>query len=294
MFNVKYMLLIFSTLFGFTSTRSATTEWISLNSDIWHEVTNWSNGIPSDGDTAIINVPNITVTLNQEVNINRLIVGIDATLKINSSGSITISGLSDEECISNSGSIDNFGSIMTNRQGFLGPTVSSTGDLTNHGKINVQGGQIGIEIRNGGQFNNYDTCHLVNCEVGLALKNAGQYIDEVQSELKITSFWPGVISSDDSFITINGSLVSATDFADDGIRVTGQSEFVIKPTADVGLEQANILFQDETQFENQGTMVVKNGSLKFESSVISILNDTGATLTINNSIDTALAAHANF
>jgi hypothetical protein len=141
--------------FGSHSAHTATLNWTNTASGVWNTATNWSpNAAPGPGDTAIITIPGVTVSLNSGTTVGGIILGT------NGAGTVTLS-LAGQTLVVN-------GPLTVNPSGsFTVDSGALSGNATISGVVNWTGGTFGI--------GNYGMMIAANGTVILAGTNGGTY-----------------------------------------------------------------------------------------------------------------------
>jgi hypothetical protein len=217
----------------------ATTTWTGASSTNWTSSSNWNNGSPAFGDTAVIpssvssgNWP----TLSSTRTITQLTVNSGGQLTIATGGSLTTTG-------SGGSASTNAGSIF-----LTGGTLVNSGTFTNNSAI-LGRGSIGTSGTHG---------TITNTATGVITASGGTL--NVYSVVTSGTLQVGSVSTDNLDIRTTGSSVANVSF----ISLSGAGSLTIESGVILTDTSASALDIGSNKLVLAGTLKVSSGAVKLE------------------------------
>lgn len=248
---------------------SPSTTW-SDASGSWAVAGNWTSGTPNVSTNACILDNTSTVTLDTSGNANGIELASGNSLNINSAGSLSLVGASDNDggTINNSGTLNNTASANFANYGTL---INNSGaHFTNNGAI---GGGADSYISNSGTFINNSGISLCSCELGGDhLANAGNFANSG------TIFGDGLFLLNQGTFNNSGTINVVSDIDPSGF--TNSGAFNSSGTLSLRLAWSIGNFSNTGTFDNTGTA---NLDITCGFGDCSIPNNSLNSGTINNS-----------
>lgn len=228
-----------------------TTLWTGGSSSNWHFTSNWSQGIPSAGDSAIIVMSGSMVTIENDVQVDYIFIGANTTLVVNSNLSLNNSA---GDAIQAEGLLVVTGSIsIVNPQG-EGLLVSDS--LHNSGTIYIQDvhtfPNFGLRIDKG-KLINMNTIILNNCRIGFVCSESFVHNSTSGSIITIGC---GITFRQSSIFSLNeGSLNTSAG----NLNVIEDGKLTHSANADAQIEGGTLIVNKNSILDSYGNINAQGG-----------------------------------
>ncbi len=225
---------------------SAQTQYIGPSDGDWSNPVNWNNGLPANGNDALIG-GGASVSINNVLNID---------FTITNYGSITINST-----LTNAGTLSNSGALIVT--GFAG--------LFNQGVFNNYGNT------------NFGTSATFDNEAGAAFTNSGSFSIQTLLTNKGSLTNNGTINASNGTLQTEGTFINNQSLTTESLTVLGGSSFTNNFGSNLIITGPDAELKIDGSFNNLGILIAEghfilNGNISNSSSV-SILG----TLVINSS-----------